>query len=348
MTRKWFSVLLILVVGLLGTGCKVVKKSSAVKPVVTISAPQNNAAMTLGDSVSVQIVAIDTAGISRVDVQIDGQPFATFAAGADATTFNGGQPWTPDVAGSHVIQAIAYNVDDVASDPAQVFVTVSAGEKDTVAKVDPAQTESQSQPASEPTEAANDSLPAATDTPAPATDTPAAPTSTPVPPTDTPAPAAPTNTPAPPTNTPVPPTNTPVPPTNTPAPAGPLPTIHYFNASDYAVYWGTPITLTWDLDGADWARLRITQTDGFVDEQPVVAPATMVFTPSITTTYQLIAHNSAGESTAQVTVDVAPFYLIPGIILTPFPIIVPTPTPEPIIVPTLNPIIIPTIVIPGL
>lgn len=343
MAQKWFSVLLILVVGLLGTGCKVVKKSPAVKPVVTISAPQNNTVVALGETVSVQIVAIDTAGISRVEVQIDGQAVATLAAGADTTTFNGGQPWTPDVAGSHVIQAIAYNVDNVASDPAQVFVTVSPEKSDAVSKADPTPTESQSQPASEPAEATNDSLPVATDTPVPA-----APASTPVPPTNTPAPAAPTNTPVPPTNTPVSPTNTPLPPTNTPAPAGPLPTIHYFNASDYAIDQGMPITLTWDLDGADWARLRITQTDGFVDEQPVVAPATMVFTPSITTTYQLIAHNSSGEATAQVTVNVAPLYLVPGIILTPFPLFpLATPTPEPIILPTLSPIIIPTIIIPG-
>lgn len=353
MKQKWFSIATILLIGLLGTACKIEKKSATTKPVVTISVPQNNAAVELGAAVPVQVVAIDTAGITHVDVQIDGQPFATFAAGANATTFNGGQPWTPVVVGSHVIQAVAYNVDDVASDAAQAFVTVSAAKKDAepVANAEPVNDATPSQPQTEspttaaPTEESSDTLP---------TETPAAPvpTNTPMPPTstDTPAPAAPTNTPVPPTNTPVPPTNTPVPPTSTPAPAEPLPTIHYFNTTNTAIYAGQPITLTWDLDGADWVHLRITQTDGYVDEQPAVAPATMSFTPNVTTTYMLIAHNSAGEATAQISVDVAPFYFIPiGPILTPIPFIpLPTATPEPIVLPTLNPIIIPTIVIPGL
>ncbi len=343
MKQRYFRMVAIVMGMLLVTltsACQLVDSSKEqTKPVVTLtlSATEN---VPVGETVTMQVAAIDTKGISRVEITVDGKPFATLAAAADTTAFNGSQTWAPETAGSHVIQATAFNVDDTASDPAQVFVTVKTAAAANVATA----TEPPAAPTNTPAGGSNDTLP--TDTPVPA-----APTNTSVPPTDTPAPAAPTNTPVPPTNTPVPPTNTPVPPTDTPVPPTntpapqPLPSIHYFTSSDSDVSWGTPITLQWDLDGADWVHLKITQTDGYVDEQPVVAPATMTFTPTVTTTYMLIAHNSAGEATAQVTVNVAPLVLLPTLIIpTLFPIPIDTPTPTP---PPLPTIVFPTIVFPG-
>lgn len=352
MKQQYFRATTILMMSILllafTSACQLVDSSKEqTKPVVTLTLSATED-VPVGEAVTMQVAAIDTKGINRVEITVDGKPFATLAAAANTTTFNGSQTWTPETVGSHVIQAIAFNVDDTASDPAQVFATVKAASAANIATA----TEAPAAPTNTPAGGSNDTLP--TDTPISPTNTPApaAPTNTPVPPTNTPAPAAPTNTPVPPTNTPVPPTNTPVPPTNTPVPPTntpapqPLPTIHYFTTSESDVSWGTPITLQWDLDGADWVHLKITQTDGYVDEQPVVAPATMTFTPTVTTTYMLIAHNSSGEATAQVTVNVAPLQFLPPIIITPIipmPMNTPTPTPS-IVLPT---IVIPTIVIPG-
>jgi len=122
---------------------------------------------------------------------------------------------------------------------------------------------------------------------------------TPAPPTYTPtSTGTPTNTPQPtntPTNTP-PPTNTP---TNVPPPQ--LPVIHFFQSDHNTITAGQSATLSWDLSGAQWAHLRY---DGH--EDGVTAPGNRTVSPDSTTTYTLIAHNAAGDTTADVTITVNP------------------------------------------
>jgi hypothetical protein len=119
---------------------------------------------------------------------------------------------------------------------------------------------------------------------------------TPAPPTYTPtATPQPTDTPQP-THTP---TNVPPTPTHTPVPAAPV--IHFFQSDHTSITAGQSATLSWDLSNAQWAHL----SDGST-EVGVVAPGNKVVAPGSTTTYTLIAHNAAGNTTAQVTITVIP------------------------------------------
>jgi hypothetical protein len=99
-----------------------------------------------------------------------------------------------------------------------------------------------------------------------------------------------------PTNTP---TNVPPTPTHTPVPQ--LPVIHYFQSDHTTLTAGEHATLSWDLDGAQWAHLRY---DGH--EDGVTAPGSKTVSPDTTTTYTLIAHSAAGDTTADVTITVNP------------------------------------------
>jgi uncharacterized protein YraI len=122
---------------------------------------------------------------------------------------------------------------------------------------------------------------------------------TPAPPTYTPtSTSTPTDTPQP-THTP---TNTPTPthtPTNVPPPQ--VPTIFYFQSDHYTITAGQSATLSWDLANAQWAHLRYGST-----EEGVVAPGHKTVSPGSTTVYTLIAHNAAGDTTADVTITVNP------------------------------------------
>ena len=335
MRQRYFRVITIFVGAVLlvvfASACQLVDSSKEQsKPVVTLTLSATED-VPVGQEVTLQIAALDTKGISRVEITVDGKPFATLAAAADTTAFNGSQTWTPETVGSHVIQATAFNVDDAASDPAQAFVTAKAAAAANVATA----TQPPAAPTDTPAGGSDDTLPTATPVP---------PTNTPVPPTNTPAPAAPTNTPAAPTDTPVPPTSTPVPPTATPtlpAPPQPLPNIYSFSATKYNIDWGESTTLQWALDGAEWAHLRYVDANGGSGEYGIVAPGSEVITPTTTTTYTLIAHNSSGETTAQLVVTVNPINFLP---IFPTMIVIPadTPTPTPTLMfigPILTPII---------
>ncbi len=321
-TAIFFSAILLAV---FTSACQLVDSSKEEsKPVITITLSTTED-VPVGDAVTMQVAALDAKGISRVEITVDGKPFATLAAGADATTFNGSQTWTPETVGSHVIQAVAFNVENAASDPVQAFVTVKA-------KATLADTKAETQPTNTPAKTSNDTLPTATHI---------SPTNTPVPPTATSVPS--TNTPVPPTATSVPPTNTPIPPTSTATPPPqPLPNIYSFTASRYTLDWGESTTLQWALDGAEWAHIRYVTAVGGTGEYGVVAPGSEVITPSTTTTYTLIAHNSSGDTTAQIVITVNPLNIMPVFTpIIPVPMNTPTPTPTPFAVPAL-----PTIVIP--
>ncbi len=80
------------------------------------------------------------------------------------------------------------------------------------------------------------------------------------------------------------------------------PAIAYFVASGYWVQPGEKVTLSWDLSEAyDGAFLRV---DG--QETGVVAPGSVLVSPTETTRYELIARNAQGESMRHLTVMVAP------------------------------------------
>jgi len=208
---------LIVVVGLMLSGvlaCDFGGGAGAAKPRVTCSSPVSGIELEVGQQVEIVCIAEDPQGIVTVELAVDGVIYAT-----QESPNPEGQPqwkfvetWAAKVdPGMHTLTITAYNVDEVASDPVSISVTVVAGAA-------PEATGEVTLTASTPSPGTTPTVPppGATETaPAPApTRTTAAP-----PPTNTPVP------PRPPTNTPVParpPTNTPVPPpTSTPVPGLP-------------------------------------------------------------------------------------------------------------------------------
>jgi hypothetical protein len=102
---------------------------------------------------------------------------------------------------------------------------------------------------------------------------------------------------APPTPVAAVPTNTPVPPTATPFNL--KPTIFSFTADRYNIALGETVELSWDLANARTALLRYDD-----EEEGVVAPGRKRVKPEQTTKYILVARNEAGDTTAEVTIQV--------------------------------------------
>jgi uncharacterized protein YraI len=83
-------------------------------PEITITAPEAGAALSVGQSVAIVGTATGDA-ISRVDVIIDGQTYATLNApdkSKGVPSFPINVPWTPLSAGTHAIQMKAYGPPD--------------------------------------------------------------------------------------------------------------------------------------------------------------------------------------------------------------------------------------------
>jgi hypothetical protein len=102
---------------------------------------------------------------------------------------------------------------------------------------------------------------------------------------------------APPPPPPAAPTNTPVPPT--PTAFALKPTIFNFTANRYNIALGESVELSWDLANARAAFLRYDDK-----EEGVVAPGRKTVKPGKTTKYILVARNEAGDTTAEVTIQV--------------------------------------------
>ena len=86
----------------------------------------------------------------------------------------------------------------------------------------------------------------------------------------------------------------------TPAANALKPTIHSFTADRYSIAVGESVTLNWDLTHANVAYLRYNNV-----EEGVVAPGIKVVSPTSDTVYTLIARNDAGETTAELVIQVS-------------------------------------------
>ena len=100
-----------------------------VKPAITITSPRNGDQVVVGQELLVQLLALDDAGIVRVELEVDGVPERVDAPEAqDAVSVEMTQAWTPATAGRHTLSITAYNSDGIASDAATVVVeAVPAG-----------------------------------------------------------------------------------------------------------------------------------------------------------------------------------------------------------------------------
>ena len=128
-SRRWILILTAVVVGLM-VACTCVpptQVSQAGKPTVTIIAPAEGAEFPLGQAISVQVLATDSQGISRVTLSVGGGLVDTVNSPSPQPSFNATLTWTPNVAGVQVLVVQAYNVGGTASDPAIVRVNVGGG-----------------------------------------------------------------------------------------------------------------------------------------------------------------------------------------------------------------------------
>ena len=101
--------------------------SAANRPTVVVQSPANGEAIAQGVTVAVSGAASDAIGVDHVTLFVDGAAVATTPAGQPATLVPFSFSWLASVAGSHVLQVIAYRADSTASDPVVVNVVVGAG-----------------------------------------------------------------------------------------------------------------------------------------------------------------------------------------------------------------------------
>src|SRR5580700_8668169 len=79
-------------------------------------------------------------------------------------------------------------------------------------------------------------------------------------------------------------------------PTGPAPVISSFTANPQAVSSGQPVTLSWNVSGASYFAVS--------PQVGAVRGASVIVTPTATTTYTLVGTNAYGRSTAKVKVTV--------------------------------------------
>jgi hypothetical protein len=95
------------------------------KPASVISSPPSGSQYNEGDQVAVQSTSADAAGITRVELTIDGAVVRSDTPPSPQTNFSIIQTWKA-TAGPHTIIVRAYNAAGVSSDPAAIAISVGA------------------------------------------------------------------------------------------------------------------------------------------------------------------------------------------------------------------------------
>jgi CARDB/Bacterial Ig domain len=121
-------------------------------PTVTIASPVSGATFAVGSTIPVVVTAIDTTGISRLDLAADEIVVDTYTTpvptGQQAVAAQ--LSWAGATEGTHSLSVTAYRPDGTAGAPATVTITVGTGQASTPpATIPPASAE----PSAQPTEA---------------------------------------------------------------------------------------------------------------------------------------------------------------------------------------------------
>jgi uncharacterized protein YgiM (DUF1202 family) len=318
--------------------------AGSAKPTVVITYPQPGTEFWQGEELVIQSVSATAGakGITRVELWVDGQLVHSQPVAPPVTSYTASQPWVPGVLGTHIVEVRSYNEDNVGSDPAQISLSVvPPGGPGTPAPPPPPPTATgapvvtdqvtgqamvtariglniRSGPGVEyevigglregdsaqiagknadgswwqivyPANSGGRGWVSARSQYSTATNAGSVPVVA-VPPPPAPQPTSTMTAPPPP----------PPSPSQTPVPPG-KPVIYHFTADRYSITAGESATLSWDLANALEAHLYY---DSIV--QGVVAPGNKTVSPAVTTTYKLVAHNAAGDTTAYVTITVGP------------------------------------------
>ncbi|MBN1179173.1 MAG: hypothetical protein JXD18_08180, partial [Anaerolineae bacterium] len=97
------------------------------EPSITITGPASGTQVMVGDDVQVVSTSVADAGVSRVELSVNGQMVRSDAPpSGNPTTFSVAQPWTPMAEGEVTISAVVYDVDGTASEPAVIVLQVEA------------------------------------------------------------------------------------------------------------------------------------------------------------------------------------------------------------------------------
>jgi hypothetical protein len=315
------------------------------RPVAKITFPAEGNRFAVGQKVNVQFEATDVQGVNQMEVTINGQAVYVEVIDPPVNAFVASYAWTPDTTGSYLIQAIAFSVDGDSSEPAQIAVTVDevvAEATPTISPVEltptPADTPTPRPlvplPLPTPTSDQVDLKPMVTAQVAlnvragPGVDYPvvgrlaqgqsaeiigrdgfadwwqivfasensevgwvAAGSEF----------STASNADAVPVAE-IPPLSeaTPTSPAPSPTPDSLKPTIFSFTANRYTIAAGEQVVLSWDLANATAAYLRY---NGL--EEGVAAPGQKTVSPNNDTVYTLVARNEAGETTAELTIQVS-------------------------------------------
>ncbi len=115
---------LLIVFSLVATACSVVSASVA-KPTVVITSPASNSQFHEGEEIAVQSTSNDVAGISRVELLVDGAVVRTDPSPQPQVSYTVIQNWKATV-GPHTITVRAINTSNGTSEPAAVSVLVLA------------------------------------------------------------------------------------------------------------------------------------------------------------------------------------------------------------------------------
>ena len=96
-------------------------------PAVTLSYPETGQAFQVGEEVKVQSTSVDTEGVARVELLINGEVVRIDANAQPQpnTPFIVAQPWLPDVPGSYLVQVRVYNSAGGAAETSPMTVEVS-------------------------------------------------------------------------------------------------------------------------------------------------------------------------------------------------------------------------------
>jgi hypothetical protein len=101
-----------------------VVRAVPVLPVVQLASPAQNAQISLNQTYTLVILASSENGIARIEVTDDGVPVRVENPNVPAPTFTAFVSWTPSQIGPHILRAVAYDVQNRASAPDEVTVTV--------------------------------------------------------------------------------------------------------------------------------------------------------------------------------------------------------------------------------
>jgi hypothetical protein len=100
--------------------------SPGFKPTVSLVKPENNATVALNDSVPIDAIAQDGSGILRVDFTVNGVLVDSQTLFVASRRFEYEITWKPTGVGQNALTIVAYNVNNVASDPVSITVNVSS------------------------------------------------------------------------------------------------------------------------------------------------------------------------------------------------------------------------------